>query len=143
MMKYLVVIVAMSVTVVTGIMAKNEKGETTKAETPKAEVAASAAADKMDKTAKGKEDQTTRMLEHIKENDIERYNELVVFKKKRPNAFERIMEELHKKHHAEAGKGGDGKEGNDQKHHPHGPRPYQNQLDRLPDRRHTGDDRER
>jgi hypothetical protein len=72
----------------------------------------------------------TEMLERIKEKDKALYKGLVALKKKNLVAFEVEITKLFKIHHAESGGGKDGENG--KSGHDPEPRPYQNQLDRLP-----------
>ncbi len=143
-MKYSVILVAMIATLATGIMAKDGKVEVSKnASANKAEPEKKDTAN--DKKAKAADEQKaermTEMLERIKETDKALYKELAALKKKKPAAFEAEMAKILKKHHAEAGGSKDGERGKGG--HGPGPRPYQNQLDRLPERGHNTDDKGR
>jgi hypothetical protein len=124
-MKYMLISVAMIATWATGIMAKDGKDETSNtASTAKAEP---------DKKEAGWEQNAAPMAEmlvRIKEKDASLYKALVELKKKSPIAFEAAMYEIFKRHHAESDKGKEEKKV--QGCYGHKPRPYQNQLDRLP-----------
>lgn len=142
-MKYLLISVAMIATCATGIMAKNGKVEASKnASANKSEPEKKATANDTKVAADAQvAERMTEMLERIKETDKALYKELAALKKKNPAAFEAEMAKILKKHHAESG-GGKADERQKGDHGP-GPRPYQNQLDRLPERGHNADGKER
>jgi hypothetical protein len=96
-MKYSLIVLAMIATLATGAMAKEGKGKG----------AAGAEPAKKEMTAEQKAEHTAKALERIKSKDEALYKELIALKEKDPAAFEAKMAELHKKRHAEAGKGKD------------------------------------
>jgi hypothetical protein len=95
-MKYSLIVLAMAAALATGTMAKECTG------------AAGKEPAKTEMTAEQKAAHTAKALERIKTKDEALYKELVALKEKDPAAFEAKMAELHKKRHAEAGKGKDG-----------------------------------
>jgi hypothetical protein len=134
---YIWIIVAMVAAFTTGLMAKEGKDESSKNDDATTANANHSEPDKKT-AAEEKEDRMATMLERIKEKDAARYKSLIAFKKIDKTAFEIEMELIILKYHTEAGNGKDDGKGKDEEkcrgRHPHGPRPYPNQLDRLPER---------
>jgi hypothetical protein len=129
-MRYCLVIVAMSATWGTGIMAKDGKDEG----------ANTARANKAEPVKKGTGDEQsaecwTETRKQINEKDSARDKALVELKKTTPIALEAEMIEICKKPHVESDKKKEGDKGRG--NNGHKPRPYQNQLDRLPEKGHN------
>jgi hypothetical protein len=149
-MKYLLIIVAMSATGAIGVFAKDDTADGYKKASPNT-ASSNIAEPKKLIPANGKQAasdeqkavRTTETLERIKEKDKVLYKALTELKKKDLVAFEAVMGEILQRFHAESDKGKDGFKGKEKEtgheHLGHMPRPYQNQLDCLPDNGHNAD----